>query len=150
MIEYTEIAIRLLGATVAGGLLGLNRQLHGKPVGVRTFALVSLASCLIVMALGPTADANDLNAMSRAAQGVITGIGFLGAGLIIRSPDGMHIHGLTTAACIWLTACIGIVCGVGTYRLVILALPVVFFVLVVGGMIDKQISARAERDKPAE
>ena len=96
-----------------GAALGLNRDLHGKPTGVRTLGLVGLASALIVHR-GRVDGEGDA---SRVMQGIVTGIGFLGAGVIIRSENGKHVHNLTTAACVWLTACVGAACGVGQWRL---------------------------------
>ena len=132
-----DIALRLLAATLIGGALGLNRDLHDKPTGVRTLALVGLGSALAVMAV---AGAGDYNPISRVIQGIVTGIGFLGAGVIIRPPRGTsHIHGLTTAACTWLTAAIGAACGVAEWRTVLLSLPLIFIVLVFGGAFEKAV-----------
>ncbi len=143
MIEYTEIVIRLGTATIMGGALGFNRELHGKPTGVRTFGVVALGAALVVMASTnfSSPDQGDWNAASRAIQGVITGIGFIGAGLIVRNGP-TEVHGLTSAACTWLTACIGIVCGIGAWRVMLVALPLAFLILVIGGLIDVQILKR--------
>ena len=105
-MDTTEIAIRLGVAALAGAALGLNRDLHGKPTGVRTLALVGTAAALIVIAVG-----HGEGDVSRVMQGIVTGIGFLGAGVIIRSEKGKHVHNLTTAACVWLTACVGMAAG---------------------------------------
>ena len=125
MSDYLEIIARLGAATLVGGAIGLNRNLHGKPSGVRTLALVALGSALAVMGTGNFASglASDGNVISRAIQGVITGIGFLGAGVIVRN-EGTHIQRLTTAACIWLTACIGVICGIGAWRVVLVRMAV--------------------------
>lgn len=130
-----EVFIRLLAATLAGAALGLNRDMHSKPTGVRTLGLVGLGSALAVMAgneLGGNGDA------SRVMQGIVTGIGFLGAGVIVHS-EKYRIHGLTTAACTWLTACIGIVCAIGAWRVVIVGLVLTFVVLVWGGPFEKML-----------
>jgi putative Mg2+ transporter-C (MgtC) family protein len=144
MMDYPELILRLLAATLIGSAIGLNRDLHGKPTGVRTLSLVGLGSALAVMASFDFAsgDIRDWNALSRAIQGVITGIGFLGAGVIVRQVEGTRIHGITTAACIWLTACLGIVCGIGAWRPVIVAGPIIIIVLVFGGPFEKAIRAR--------
>jgi len=105
-----DIALRLIAATLIGGALGLNRDLHDKPTGVRTLALVGLGSALAVMAV---AGAGDYNPISRVIQGIVTGIGFLGAGVIMR--EGFNISGLTTAASLWASSAIGILVGVGFY-----------------------------------
>jgi putative Mg2+ transporter-C (MgtC) family protein len=100
--------LRLCVAALAGVALGLNRDLHGKPTGVRTLGLVAIGAALIVLGLsrGESADT------SRVIQGIVTGIGFIGAGVIIRPGQGEQIQGLTTAACVWVTACFGAACGV--------------------------------------
>ena len=105
MIDLAEVILRLGGATLIGTAIGLNRDLHGKPTGVRTLGLVGLGSALVVLSVaqGSSVDA------SRIIQGIVTGVGFLGAGVIFRS-EGHHVHGLTTAACVWVTACIGAAC----------------------------------------
>ena len=101
-LGWQEIALRLGSATLIGGVLGLNRELGGKPAGLRTNALVSLGAALLILAsLGVAADTDhalQANVMSRAIQGIITGIGFLGAGVIIRDTSGARVHGITTAA----------------------------------------------------
>jgi len=115
-----DILIHLLAALVSGGLLGIERSYHGRPAGFRTHTLVCLASSLLMLltlyqsrwfivfggervSLDPT----------RMAQGIMTGIGFLGAGVIMK--EGLSVRGLTTAASIWITAAIGILIGVGLY-----------------------------------
>ena len=97
MIEWLDIIIRLGAAILIGGVIGLNRDLHHKPTGVRTLALVALGSALAVLAVAhdPQAD------ISRVIQGVITGVGFIGAGVILHRPTDKRVHGLTTAAAIW-------------------------------------------------
>src|SRR5438132_3101455 len=101
-MDILEVILRVGAATLAGAALGLNRDLHGKPTGVRTLGLVALGAAVAVLAIR-TSSAADA---SRVVQGIVTGIGFLGAGVIIRNRSS-HIHGLTTAACVWITACIG-------------------------------------------
>jgi putative Mg2+ transporter-C (MgtC) family protein len=135
-MDIVDIAIRLCAATVAGGVLGLNRDLHGKPTGIRTLSLVALGSALAVMAVTRAA---DINAISRVIQGILTGIGFLGAGVIVRTAEGEHVHGLTTAACVWLTACVGVVCGVAEWQVIVVGVPLIFVVLALGGPVEKVI-----------
>jgi putative Mg2+ transporter-C (MgtC) family protein len=138
-MEIMEIIIRAGAAVLAGAALGLNRDLHGKPTGVRTLGLVGLGSALAVMAIS---DSHDVSAVSRVMQGILTGIGFLGAGVIIRNDQGQQIHGLTTAACAWLTACIGVTCGVGEWRIVLVSLVFAFLLLTVGGRLEKLLHSR--------
>lgn len=136
MVELSEIALRLGAATVAGGLIGLNRDLRGKPIGLRTLAIVGLATALVVALAQGDATTRISDATSRVIQGVLTGIGFLGAGVIVRG--GHHrVHGLTSAACAWLAACFGVVCGAGEWRLLGTALALAFIVLIVGGRIER-------------
>jgi putative Mg2+ transporter-C (MgtC) family protein len=145
MIDMSEIALRLCTATLVGGALGLNRDLHGKPTGVRTLGIVALGSALVAMTAGDLAGATDANAVSRAIQGVITGIGFLGAGVILHpllkeasgDAKALPVQGLTTASCIWLTACIGLSCGIGAWRAIAVALPLVFLILLFGRRIER-------------
>jgi putative Mg2+ transporter-C (MgtC) family protein len=124
--DYTEIALRLLGALAAGGFIGLERSYHGRPAGFRTHGLVCLASSLLMLVsvyegYWLTADEADGMRMdpTRMAQGIMTGIGFLGAGVIMI--QGFSVRGLTTAASIWITAAIGILIGIGFYFPAILA-----------------------------
>lgn len=113
-------AVRLLLAVVAGALIGLERTYNGRPAGFRTHALVSTASSLLMLFtvfqfdLLAGAPEEALKAdPTRMAQGIMTGIGFLGAGVIMR--EGLNVRGLTSAASIWMTAAIGIMIGVGFY-----------------------------------
>jgi putative Mg2+ transporter-C (MgtC) family protein len=107
-----DIALRLVASLIIGGFIGLERSYHGRPAGFRTHSLVCLSTSLLMLvtvyetrwiSLDPT----------RMAQGIMTGIGFLGAGTIMR--DGLSVRGLTTAASIWITAAIGILIGIGFY-----------------------------------
>jgi len=138
-MDIMEIVIRAGAAVLAGAALGLNRDLHGKPTGIRTLALVGLGSAVAVMAVS---DSHDVSAVSRVIQGILTGIGFLGAGVIIRNNEGRQIHGLTTAACAWLTACIGVTCGAGEWRIVLVSMVLAFLVLIVGGPLEKALHSR--------
>jgi putative Mg2+ transporter-C (MgtC) family protein len=141
LLDWSEIILRLGVATLAGGLIGLNRDLHGKPIGLRTLGLVSLATAMIVLfADQSTATGRISDATSRVIQGVLTGIGFLGAGVIIRSGDHRaRIRGLTSAACTWLTACVGVICGAGQWRIAAVALVITFAVLIAGGRTERAL-----------
>jgi putative Mg2+ transporter-C (MgtC) family protein len=143
-----DIALRLGAATLVGIIIGLNRDLHGKPTGVRTLGLVCLGSALAVLSMraGTSTDA------SRIIQGIVTGVGFLGAGVIIRSTGGHHVHGLTTAACVWVTACIGTACAVAEWQIVVLGASLVLIILIFGGSFEKAINqhwpGRDDEGKP--
>jgi putative Mg2+ transporter-C (MgtC) family protein len=107
LLEWWDIVLRLGVATLASGAIGLNRDLHGKPIGLRTLGMVGLATALVVLIASPASlEAGQLSdATSRVVQGILTGIGFLGAGVIVHS-DQHKVKGLTSAACVWFTACI--------------------------------------------
>jgi putative Mg2+ transporter-C (MgtC) family protein len=97
MLGWLDIILRLGAAILVGSVIGLNRELHHKPTGMRTLGLVALGSALAVLAVAQDPQAD----VSRVIQGVITGVGFLGAGVILHRPTGSKVHGLTTAAIIW-------------------------------------------------
>ena len=116
MLTDTQILIRLSLTLVLSGLIGLERQIHRRSAGLRTHILVALGSCLIMLTSLYVFDIykNEVNIdPTRIAAGVITGIGFLGAGAIIREREG--IKGLTTAASLWVVAGIGLAMGCGFY-----------------------------------
>lgn len=119
MITTTEIIIRLLLGAVIGGMIGFERQTHGRPAGFRTHILVCIASVLVMIIsehyyyLSVSRGAIMMADPGRIAAGAITGIGFLGAGVILKT--GITIQGLTTAACIWVVAAIGLAIGGGIY-----------------------------------
>jgi len=108
-----EAGLRLLLAAVLGGIIGFQRERAKKPAGLRTHILICLGSALftVVSVLGFTGSVDP----SRIAAGVVTGIGFIGAGVIFRGMRGDKVMGITTAASIWVTAAIGIAAGVGLY-----------------------------------
>lgn len=134
MLGWTDIFLRLGAAMLIGGVLGLNRDLHHKPTGLRTLSLVSLGSALVVLAVAQDPQVD----ISRVIQGVITGVGFIGAGVILHRPTGgKKVHGLTTAATIWVTAALGVLCGIGAWSLLVIAVPLVLSLLVFGGPVEK-------------
>jgi len=118
--EYLEICFRLVAALAAGGIIGLERSYRGRAAGFRTHALVCLASSLLMLVtvyehqwFATQNIARVVVDPTRMAQGIMTGIGFLGAGVIVK--EGLTVRGLTTAASIWITAAIGILTGIGFY-----------------------------------
>jgi putative Mg2+ transporter-C (MgtC) family protein len=140
LLDWSEIILRLGAATLAGGAIGLNRDLHGKPIGLRTLGLVGLATAMVVLLSSQSADAIKISdATSRIIQGILTGIGFLGAGVIMRAEHQFRIRGLTSSACTWLTACVGIMCGAGQWRIITVGLALTFAVLVLGGGIERRL-----------
>lgn len=134
-----EIALRLGSAVIIGSTIGLNRELHGKPAGLRTHALVSLGAAVATMVALQLPDRSTLpdpNAIGRIVQGILTGIGFLGAGVILHDPAG-HVAGLTTAATIWICAALGIVCGLGYWSLMLVALLLTLLLLLCGRWVER-------------
>src|SRR5512144_1236883 len=118
--NYAAIALHLVIALAAGAIIGLERSYHGRPAGFRTHALVCLSTTLLMLV--PVFESGWLPEglagritmdPTRMAQGIMTGIGFLGAGAIIK--EGLSVRGLTTAASIWITAAIGVLVGIGFY-----------------------------------
>jgi putative Mg2+ transporter-C (MgtC) family protein len=128
--EYPVILLRLMLAVLAGGLIGFERTYHGRPAGFRTHTLVCTASSLLMLVTMYewVLFANTPIDPTRMAQGIMTGIGFLGAGVIIK--EGLSVRGLTTAASIWITAAIGILIGVGFYFTAVAATAITLGVLV--------------------
>ena len=112
--QLTQITVRLLIAALLGGILGFEREHKGKAAGVRTHMLVAMGAALFVLVAQMSG--NQADAMSRVVQGVIAGIGFLGAGTILKGKEdseGQNVKGLTTAAGLWMTAAIGVAAGTG-------------------------------------
>lgn len=123
MTMPAEIVIRLIYATLAGGLIGLEREVVHKPAGIRTHMLVCLGSALFVLMIVETLP----NETARIIAGIATGIGFLGAGTIFRSKS--EVHGLTTAASIWAVAAVGIAIGLGYYLMTIVSAGLILVIL---------------------
>jgi putative Mg2+ transporter-C (MgtC) family protein len=146
LLDWQDIVLRLGAATLAGAAIGLNRDLHSKPIGLRTLGLVGLAAAMVVV-LEESAGNPD----PRIIQGILTGVGFLGAGVIIHADQNSRIRGLTSAACTWLTACIGIICGAGQWKIVTVGLAITFIVLIAGGRAEAWLHrAFGGKDYPAE
>jgi len=133
--DILDIALRLGAAVGVGMLIGLNRDLANKPIGVRTLGLVSLGAAIVAIStvhFRGLADHPD--ALSRVVQGVIqgimAGIGFIGAGVILRDTEAQTVRGLTTAATVWVTAALGIACGLAAWQIVAISLALAVFLLV--------------------
>ena len=131
-----EIVGRLGLATLLGAAIGINREWQGKPAGLRTNALVALAGALFTV-IGLLLAPDDPSATGRILQGVTAGIGFVGAGVILRRPDIQDVKGLTTAAAIWLVSAIGVAVGAGLWRTSLIALALGLLVLVAGETLDR-------------
>ena len=111
IIEFTRLILRLAIAAALGGLLGWERERSGKAAGARTHMLVSTGAALLVL-VPQQMDMSDAD-LSRVIQGIVTGVGFLGAGTILKGTSEQNVQGLTTAAGLWFTAAIGITAGLG-------------------------------------
>ncbi|MCK1337241.1 MgtC/SapB family protein [Bradyrhizobium sp. 38] len=137
-LDWPEILARLGAATVATGAIGLDRDLHGKPIGLKTLGIVGLSTATVVLLAVQFAEAGKMtDATSRVIQGILTGIGFLGAGVIVHEGHRFRVRGLTSAACTFLAACIGIACGAGEWKIVLVALALAFVLLTVGRRIER-------------
>jgi putative Mg2+ transporter-C (MgtC) family protein len=126
--HVARAVVRLLVAAALGGVLGYQREHSGKAAGIRTHILVAVGAALVV-SLGQQVGMSSGD-VSRIIQGIVTGIGFLGAGTIVKHEDPNHVRGLTTAAGIWLTAAVGMSAGLGREWLAIAATLLAFLVLV--------------------
>jgi putative Mg2+ transporter-C (MgtC) family protein len=145
--DDVEMALRILAAVLAGGLIGYERSYHGRPAGFRTHTLVCTASSVLMLVTVYEAHWVQLTAElvrldpTRMAQGIMTGIGFLGAGVIIK--EGLSVRGLTTAASIWITSAIGILAGIGFYFPLVVTVLVTLGVLSVFRWIEARMPAQA-------
>ncbi|HEY0885235.1 MAG TPA: MgtC/SapB family protein [Ramlibacter sp.] len=140
--QFTRLAVRLLVAAFLGGILGLQRERHGKAAGVRTHMLVALGAALFVLV--PQQWGMNEEDLSRVIQGVVAGVGFLCAGSILKSDDD-HVRGLTTAAGIWLTAAMGVAAGLGREMTAALSALLALAILSMEGPL-RRLAGRSEKD----
>lgn len=153
-VEYADqivMTLRLCGATVAGMLVGINRDIHNKPIGMRTLGLVALGSAIVIQS-GSVYEGLHFgqDAVSRVIQGILTGLGFLGAGAILRGRDQMQVHGLTTAATVWIAAGLGVTAGLGAWFITIAGTLVTLFVLTFGKRIEDWLVRIFGEDQDSE
>lgn len=144
--DTTRVLLRLGLAALLGAVLGIEREAKGKAAGVRTHMLVAMGAAMFVLASQQVGiDPGD---MSRVLQGVIAGVGFLGAGTILKSDADQQVRGLTTAAGIWMTAAIGVAAGMGKEVTAILATLLTLAVVAAAPLFDRLTphSGRPERD----
>ena len=144
--EFTRVVLRLLLAALLGGLLGIERERKGKAAGVRTHMLVSMGAALFVL-LATQGGMKDTE-LSRVLQGVIAGIGFLGAGTILKAEREEKVYGLTTAAGIWLTAAIGVAAGLGRESTAVLSTLLALGVLALVPAVFKDIKPQQDAAHP--
>ena len=143
--DVASVTVRLLVAVLAGGAIGINRELQHKPAGLRTHALVALGAATVIVVTQGMQLTPDANATSRVIQGIITGIGFLGAGVILHPSGQSSVRGLTTAATIWIAAGLGTACGTGLWPVAAVATILAVFVLLAGQWFERWIHRAAER-----
>lgn len=132
--------IRVVAAVLLGAIVGIQRERAGKPAGLRTHMIVSLGTAVVVLACS---EVNmGLDGLSRVIQGILTGIGFVGAGSILKLSEQREIRGLTTAAGLWMTAAIGVAVGLGALGLAVIGTIVTLLVLGLEHVIDSRLNTR--------
>jgi putative Mg2+ transporter-C (MgtC) family protein len=142
--HVVRICLRLLVALIIGGTVGLQRELTHKPAGLRTHMLLALGTALLIVAVQQTG--TDQNGLSRVIQGLATGIGFLGGGAILKLTAEHEIHGLTTAAGLWMTTAASVAAGLGQLPLAIVGVCLGLLVLSVFTSVEKWLGHHASRD----
>ena len=142
--EWARIIIRLTAATLFGAAIGLQREKWGKPAGLRTHILVTVGTTLFVMTGSIYGMSSE--GLSRVIQGIVTGIGFIGAGSILKVEKERDIQGLTTAAGVWMTAAIGVTIGLGSLGLALLGTILTLIILTVAGRFEFLISKNQSKD----
>ena len=136
------VLLRTIAAVILGGIVGVQREKVGKPAGLRTHMLVSLGTAVVVLAC--IGGGMDMDGLSRVIQGIVTGIGFIGAGTILKLTQEREIQGLTTAAGLWMTAAIGVACGLGALGLAIIATVLTVIVLALQG-VEEALNNRGKK-----
>jgi putative Mg2+ transporter-C (MgtC) family protein len=142
--------LRLLAAVGAGIALGFPREMIEKPIGMRTLALVSLGAAMVtVAAIGQFDFAKTPDASSRVLQGIVqglmVGVGFIGAGVILRDMSTNRVHGLTTATTVWIAAAVGIGCGLASWFVVVTGLVLALVILVVLKRFERHVTTDIEQ-----
>ena len=138
------VLLRTIAAVVLGGIVGAQREKVGKPAGLRTHMLVCLGTAVVV--LGCSGVGMDMAGLSRVIQGIVTGIGFIGAGTILKLTEQREIEGLTTAAGLWMTAAIGVACGLGALGIAVIATVLMVIVLALQG-VEEALNNRGKNQK---
>jgi putative Mg2+ transporter-C (MgtC) family protein len=150
LANFPTVVLRLGLALVLGAVLGLNRWLHHKAAGIRTHSLVAVGSCVAMLMFDGANPLADLQARSRVVQGLVAGIGFLGAGVILHDSSSQKIHGLTTAASVWACALLGAAFGSGHYMVGGSALVAILLVLTLGGSLEQSTGALLGKSRESE
>ncbi len=144
-LDWTDILLRLGAAALAGVAIGINRDLQNKPIGARTLGLVGLGTATVAVAgIQFPGMAENPDAASRVVQGIIqgvmTGVSFIGAGVILRDAKTRMVEGITTAATVWMTAALGIACGLGAWPSVAIAVTTALILLAVVPWIENALT----------
>ena len=142
--QLARVLIRLLAATLLGAIVGFERERAGKPAGLRTHTLVCVGTAVFVLVCTSAGMSSD--GLSRVIQGIVTGIGFIGAGTILKVSEEHQIRGLTTAAGVWMTAAIGVGVGLGSVGVAALSTLLAIIILAVVGSIEARAENR-QREK---
>jgi putative Mg2+ transporter-C (MgtC) family protein len=144
-----DAALKITMAAVLGALIGLERSRGGHPAGLRTNMLIAVSACLFtILSIESFPLKGASQDTARVAAGIVAGVGFLGAGVLIRTRS--HVQGLTTAATIWLVAAVGMAVGVGAYFLAIFSILLSIFVLVVLAPVSKRLEEQAAEEKDSQ
>lgn len=145
--QLTRIMIRLFAATLFGAAIGIERERAGKPAGFRTHILITVGTALFVIACSGAG--LTVEGLSRVIQGIVTGIGFLGAGSILKLNDERNIQGLTTAAGVWMTAAIGVTVGLGSVGLALIGTILALIILTIVGLVEFRYLERPREENKA-
>jgi|SRR5829696_4814320 len=142
--------LRLVLASVLGAAVGVNRELRAKPAGTRTHALVSLGAALLTvigLSLTRPNDIDGFGAASRVLQGLIAGVGFIGGGVILRREESREVHGLSTAASIWIVSAIGVAAGCGLWRTSTAAVVLALLILGLSDPLERLLAGRRRKEE---
>jgi putative Mg2+ transporter-C (MgtC) family protein len=144
-LPFLDVTLRLGAAALAGVIIGINRDLTNKPIGMRTLGLVALGAAVVSVAATEVKGMSEHpDAMSRVVQGIIqgvmAGISFIGAGVILRDAQARTVEGLTTAATVWVTAALGIACGLARWDVVVFGVVIALVLLVGVAWVEARVS----------
>src|SRR5215213_7756566 len=142
--QFAHVVIRLIASVLLGAAIGLQRERAGKPAGIKTHILATLGTTVFVLACSGYGMSSD--GLSRVIQGIVTGIGFLGAGAILKLNEERDIQGLTTAAGVWMAAAIGVAVGLGALGLAMLSTILTLIILALAGRIEFQLNKQHKID----
>lgn len=146
--QLAHVLVRLVAATLLGAIVGLERERAGKPAGLRTHMLVTLGTAVFVLACSGVG--MSLEGLSRVIQGIVTGIGFIGAGSILKLSEERDVKGLTTAAGVWMTAAVGVAVGLGSLGVAILSTIFTLIILSLATQLERRAVARRAAADEAE